>query len=353
MALQTPNIADVVVTSNTFNDWIASHNVTSNGVDTIFNGNFLKEQGNFNVNTAMVLTNNATLVLEKTTGYGLNVAANVKASGNVEVGNQLFVATKNVLNEIVLSSANSANMTRVSANSGSTIAKANGINFVNTATIQVSVTAGVAGNANVSFVNLGGNQGNQGFQGTQGAAGAAGAQGATGTAGPQGSQGRQGNQGFTGSGSQGNQGVQGTQGTSGSSAVGSAAATRVAYYDSTTSVTGTAGFTFSGGTVTATDFAATSDVTLKDVIGRVDFPLIKLKQIDGVYFFWNDTAKALSPDYSEKRNIGVLAQQVEWAVPEAVMTIDGIKRVQYDKLVPLLIEAIRELEERVKLLEGK
>lgn len=51
------------------------------------------------------------------------------------------------------------NSVRVSANGGSTIAPANGINFVNTSSVTVSVTNGIDGNANVSFTSTGGGGG--------------------------------------------------------------------------------------------------------------------------------------------------------------------------------------------------
>ena len=52
--------------------------------------------------------------------------------------------------------------------------------------------------------------------------------------------------------------------------------------------------------------------------------------------------------------MGVLAQEVLDVVPEIVdMRDDGHLVVAYDKLVPLLIEGIKELNEKIKILEGK
>ena len=54
------------------------------------------------------------------------------------------------------------------------------------------------------------------------------------------------------------------------------------------------------------------------------------------------------------RNIGVIAQEVLDVVPEIVdMRDDGHLVVAYDKLLPLVIEAIKELNEKIKILEGK
>jgi hypothetical protein len=118
-----------------------------------------------------------------------------------------------------------ANTARVSANGGSTL-DAKQFNFVNTATVSVSVTNGAgaaSGNANIAFSLIGGagTQGPQGAQGstgtgtqgTQGIQGAdGGGSGTQGTQGIQGLQGPQGTQGTTGTGTQGTQGVQGISG---------------------------------------------------------------------------------------------------------------------------------------------
>jgi hypothetical protein len=51
------------------------------------------------------------------------------------------------------------------------------------------------------------------------------------------------------------------------------------------------------------------------------------------------------------RQIGLLAQNVEKIIPEAVNEKDGYKGVDYARLVPLLIEAIKEQEKRIQELE--
>ena len=53
------------------------------------------------------------------------------------------------------------------------------------------------------------------------------------------------------------------------------------------------------------------------------------------------------------RQIGLLAQNVEKIVPEAVNEKDGYKGVDYARLVPLLIEAIKELQKEVETLKNK
>ena len=107
-----------------------------------------------------------------------------------------------------------------------------------------------------------------------------------------------------------------------------------------------------------------SDITLKENIRVIDNPISKLLKIRGVNFDWKD-------DYIEERggedgyftrksDVGVIAQEVEQVLPEVVSTKeDGTKGVKYDKIVPLLIEAIKEqqatiedLKSRLEKLEG-
>lgn len=86
---------------------------------------------------------------------------------------------------------------------------------------------------------------------------------------------------------------------------------------------------------------ALSDVKYKNNIKKIDSALDKLDRISGVEFEWNS-----SSPYSGK-DVGVLAQEVEKVLPEVVTTrSNGAKAVRYEKLVPLIIEAIKELKDR-------
>jgi len=113
-------------------------------------------------------------------------------------------------------------------------------------------------------------------------------------------------------------------------------------------------FATSTGDFTATgNITAYSDLRLKtkdsDIIGA----LHKLKSIDTMYYYWNDKAAKIGIA-STVRQVGVTAQSVEKVMPEVVHEDDGgNKTVSYEKLVPLLIEAIKELEAKVARLERK
>jgi hypothetical protein len=94
-----------------------------------------------------------------------------------------------------------------------------------------------------------------------------------------------------------------------------------------------------------------SDSRLKTEIQIIPDALQKLKSIDGVTFNWNSLAENKD---TEKREAGVIAQQVQKVLPEIISVRDnGYLAVAYEKLVPLLIEAIKELSAEVEVLKGK
>lgn len=90
----------------------------------------------------------------------------------------------------------------------------------------------------------------------------------------------------------------------------------------------------------------TSDIRLKKNVKTLDEVLDKLKGIRGVRFNWKDK------DAGESREIGVIAQEVEKVFPELVWTDpkSGYKLVKYDKLAPVLIEAIKEQQKEIEEL---
>ena len=89
---------------------------------------------------------------------------------------------------------------------------------------------------------------------------------------------------------------------------------------------------------------ATSDENLKDNITPIENPIAKLLQLSGNTFNWNEKS-----EYEGKADTGVIAQEVEkLGLPDVVATRDdGTKAVRYEKLIPLLIEAIKELNAKV------
>ena len=101
----------------------------------------------------------------------------------------------------------------------------------------------------------------------------------------------------------------------------------------------------------------TSDERLKENISTIDNSLNILSSINGVRFNWiegidKNFSQYISP--KEGEDIGVIAQEVEKVLPEVVRTYpDGYKGVDYAKFVPVLLEAIKHLNNRVEQLENQ
>ncbi len=96
-----------------------------------------------------------------------------------------------------------------------------------------------------------------------------------------------------------------------------------------------------------------SDQRFKTDIQAYMGALDKLKKIRGVSYYWN---RDEFPDrkFKEGRQVGVIAQEVEQVIPELVSTgPDGYKAVDYAKLTPVLIEAIKEQQKYIENLENK
>ena len=97
-----------------------------------------------------------------------------------------------------------------------------------------------------------------------------------------------------------------------------------------------------------------SDERLKTNLGNIPNALDKLLTLDGFYYEANQLAQTLG--YAVKREVGISAQQVQKVLPEVVTPapIDSqYLTVYYERLVPLLIEAIKELKAEVDQLKGK
>ena len=96
-----------------------------------------------------------------------------------------------------------------------------------------------------------------------------------------------------------------------------------------------------GGDITA---FSSSDINLKENINVIPNALDKINAISGNTFTWKDSDKG--------EDTGVIAQEIEALGLPGVTTIrdDGTKAVRYEKLVPVLIQAIKELSAKVDAL---
>lgn len=103
------------------------------------------------------------------------------------------------------------------------------------------------------------------------------------------------------------------------------------------------------GVVTATDYNSTSDIALKQNIHKIENSIAKIIEINGVSFNWKET---------NQPSMGVIAQNIEKVFPELVNGEDP-KTVNYNGIIGVLIEAVKEqqvqinnLENRIKKLEN-
>jgi hypothetical protein len=107
------------------------------------------------------------------------------------------------------------------------------------------------------------------------------------------------------------------------------------------------------GDIIANSIAGSSDIRFKKNIRPVQNALDKVKALRGVYFNWN---KETFPDknFGAQDELGFIAQEVEKVVPEIVTkenTKDEYRSVKYDKLVALLVEAIKEQQKQIDSLK--
>ena len=87
----------------------------------------------------------------------------------------------------------------------------------------------------------------------------------------------------------------------------------------------------------------TSDIVFKENVKILQKPLEMIDGLNGVNFEWKD-----NPSGYKGKDIGVIAQDVQKIIPEAVRTgANGQMQVNYEKIIPLLIECIKELKAKI------
>jgi hypothetical protein len=112
---------------------------------------------------------------------------------------------------------------------------------------------------------------------------------------------------------------------------------------------------------TAGEIRATNNVTayysddrLKTKLGNIENALDKVRSLSGFYYEANEVAQAFG--YEVKREVGVSAQQVQAVQPEVVAPApidENYLTVRYERLVPLLIEAIKELDGEIQSIKAQ
>ena len=109
--------------------------------------------------------------------------------------------------------------------------------------------------------------------------------------------------------------------------------------------------------VTGDIVSLASDKRLKENIIPIDGALNKIDKINGVYFNYTDKAKEANPHFGDGRQVGLIAQEIQEVLPEVVnfapfdygvdnknISGENYLTLNYDKVVPLLLQAIKELK---------
>ena len=111
------------------------------------------------------------------------------------------------------------------------------------------------------------------------------------------------------------------------------------------------GLLFSTGTISGSLINSSGDVVafqssdkrLKDNLKPISQSIDKLNKLTGYEFDWND-----KQDIYKGHDLGVVAQEVEEVLPELVrINSNGFKAVKYEKIIPLLIEALKDQQEKI------
>lgn len=160
----------------------------------------------------------------------------------------------------------------------------------------------------------------------------------SGEAGPTGPPGAQG--------ATGSQGVQGRQGTAGTTYT-TSSSVQLGSLGIGTAASGTTGEIRATNNITA----YYSDMRLKKYLGKIEEALAKLRSVQGFYYTGNEKAKELGYVSDESQpEVGVSAQEFKEIMPEIIRPapIDSqYMTLDYAKIVPLLIEAVKELDAKV------
>ena len=96
------------------------------------------------------------------------------------------------------------------------------------------------------------------------------------------------------------------------------------------------------GITTASQFDATSDVSLKENIEVIDEPITKLSELKGVTFDWKKGG----------HSVGVIAQDVEKVLPTAVGGSKDQKTVNYNAIIGLLVESVKDQQKQIEELKS-
>lgn len=102
-------------------------------------------------------------------------------------------------------------------------------------------------------------------------------------------------------------------------------------------------YTSGNQTLYCTNYNTSSDIRLKDNVVTIDSALSTINTLRGVEFTWKENGQ---------KTYGVIAQEIEQVLPELVSEVDNKKSVNYNALIGFLIQAVKELSDKVEKLEN-
>jgi len=102
-----------------------------------------------------------------------------------------------------------------------------------------------------------------------------------------------------------------------------------------------------GANVFATGFYASSDRDKKTDIQPLNDTLTIVNSLQGVSFKWKYDS------LSTQRQHGFIAQEVEQVLPDIVYTENGSKTINYSSIIPFLVESVKTLDKRIRILREK
>jgi hypothetical protein len=101
------------------------------------------------------------------------------------------------------------------------------------------------------------------------------------------------------------------------------------------------------GEVKSNGTVLTSDIRFKENVAQIKNSIDKLMKINGVSFDWKQE-EYKEKNFDNRKHFGVIAQDIEKVLPEVVSeSSNGDKRVAYNELIPLLIEALKEQQRSI------
>jgi hypothetical protein len=107
-----------------------------------------------------------------------------------------------------------------------------------------------------------------------------------------------------------------------------------------------------------------SDKRLKNIQGKIQNPLDKIQKLNGVYYTQGEVAESLGYQKDDTKQVGLIAQEVQEVLPEIVsiapidkdenggsISGENYLTIDYSKVVPLLVECIKELKQEIEELK--